>query len=288
MAHPLVSVVMSFHNARQSLSRALRSLLWQTYPHWELILLDDGSNDGVDRVLKQFTDERIRLYRDSVCRGLPVRLNQGVSFAQGQYIARLDADDVAFPERFARQIEYLEAHPEVDLLATAALLVDGQDRPMGVLSAGMTHEAICRRPWQGFSMPHPTWMGRIEWFRRHPYDERARKAQDHSLLYKTYQNSHFAGLGEVLLGYRYAGLSVRKTLVGRYHYLRAVMAGANRAQMIACLAVHTVAALRDLGCMAMGFESRVIKSRVKPCESHILSRWGELQQRLPGVLQEGE
>ena len=153
---PLVSVVMSFHNARDTLTRAIRSLLWQTYPHWELILLDDGSSDNSAQTLKSLEDPRIHLRSDSVCRGLPVRLNQGISLAKGDYIARMDADDVAFPERCARQVAYLQNHPEVDLLATAALLVNANDQPIGLLATGLSHAAICRRPWHGFPMPHPT------------------------------------------------------------------------------------------------------------------------------------
>lgn len=280
--YPLVSVVMSFHNAKDSLPFALHSLLWQTYPHWELILMDDGSSDCFAEFLKTIDDPRIHLYRDAVCRGLPVQLNRGVALAQGEFIARMDADDVAFPERLERQVAYLQEHRDVDLLATSALLVNGNNNPIGVLSTKLSHEDICRRPWLGFPMPHPTWMGRAEWFRRHPYDESARKGQDQVLLYETYQNSKFAGLPDTLLGYKYAGLSVQKTLIGRYCYLKAISAKDGRNWLLGNVS-HAIAAARDLLALALGMESHVIKSRVKIADADTLSEWKELRRRLSDI-----
>ena len=285
---PLVSVVMSFHNARDTLARSIHSLLWQTHHNWELILLDDGSSDGSAKVLDSIEDPRIRLYGDPVCRGLPVRLNQGVALAKGQYIARMDADDVAFPERFARQVAYLENNRNVDLLATAALLVNAEDRPVGVLQAGLSHEAICRRPWQGFPMPHPTWMGRADWFRRHRYDETARLVEDQALLYRTYRTSCFAGLPDVLLGYKYTGLSVRKTLTGRYHYLRLMNASGGARHRLLGTVIHTVAAMRDLLCLVSGMDSLVIKARVQAADAGVLAAWDEMRLRLPFLDSETE
>lgn len=279
----LVSVVMSFHNSRDSLPFAINSLLWQTYSHWELILLDDGSNDGSAEFLKAIDDPRIRLYSDSVCRGLPVRLNMGVTLAQGELIARMDADDVAFPERLERQVAYLQKHPDVDLLATSALLVNGNNIPIGVLPTKLSHEEICRRPWLGFPMPHPTWMGRTEWFRRNPYDESARKGQDQVLLYETYQNSKFAGLPDTLLGYKYAGLSVQKTLIGRYCYLKAMRGAKDSRNWLLGSFSHAIAAARDLLSLALGMESRVIKNRVQIVDAAMLAEWKELQRRLKDI-----
>lgn len=277
---PLVSVVMSFHNSRDSLLVAINSLLWQSYSRWELILLDDGSNDGSADLLHTIDDPRIRLFSDPVCRGLPVRLNMGVSLAQGEFIARMDADDVAFPARLERQVAFLIEHPDVDLMATSALLVDGNSIPIGVLPTKQSHEEICCRPWHGFPMPHPTWMGRTEWFRRHPYDESARKGQDQVLLYQAYQNSKFAGLRAPLLGYKYAGLSVNKTLISRHCYLKAMRSTKNRRNWLQGNASHALAAVRDLLGLAFGMESRVIRNRVQIADASLLSEWEGLQHRL--------
>lgn len=280
---PLVSVIVSFHNSCDSLRFAIDSLLWQTYSHWELILLDDGSTDGSAAFLETIDDSRIRLYSDPVCRGLPVRLNMGVSLAQGEFIARMDADDVAFPERLERQVAYLQEHPDVDLLATSALLVNGNNVPIGVLPTKLSHEEICRRPWLGFPMPHPTWMGRTEWFRQNPYDESARKGQDQVLLYETYQNSKFAALSDPLLGYKYAGLSVQKTLIGRYCYLKAMRGAKDSRNWLLGSVSHTIAAARDLLALVLGMESCVIRNRVQLVDAAMITEWTELQRRLKDI-----
>lgn len=129
-------------------------------------------------------------------------------------------------------------------------------------------------------MPHPTWMGRTEWFRRHPYDEKAVKAQDQALLYRSWRSSQFAGLPDVLLGYRYAGLSVRKTLTGRYHYLRAIAAGQHPAEVLQGILTHGVAAARDLAGIATGMESRIIRARVQRIDPAMIGTWDLLLRQL--------
>lgn len=276
---PIVSVVMSFFNARGTLERALRSLQLQTFSHWELLLFDDGSTDDGATIVAALADPRIRLTSDGVRRGLPVRLNQGIERALGMYIARIDADDVALPERFNRQLDYLSRQPQVDLLATSALLVDADDSVLGILPAGLSHESICRRPWQGFPMPHPTWMGRADWFKQNRYDEAATKAQDQVLLYRTYRTSRFAGLPDALLGYRYPGLSVRKTLLGRYHYLRNVASVDTRHALHGVL-THGAAAVRDLAALATGTGRSVIRRRVIPADARTVDAWIDFNVRL--------
>ncbi|MEI6268157.1 MAG: glycosyltransferase family A protein [Methylococcaceae bacterium] len=277
---PIVSVVMSFHNSRHTLARSIQSLLWQTFPYWELILLDDGSNDDSAQILELFKDPRIHLFGDSLCRGLPVRLNQGIALARGEYVARMDADDIAFPQRFARQVAHLQDHPEIDLLATAALLVNAYDQPMGLLAAGQYHVDICNSPWYGFSMPHPTWMGRTDWFRKNPYDELSFKAQDQALLYMTYRTSCFAGLPDVLLGYRYDGLSARKTLAARYHFLRVLVMNGVWKHLLAGSIGHGMAAARDLASIALGMSSFVIRARAQSVDRQVLVEWEKLRMLL--------
>ncbi|MGH8476269.1 MAG: glycosyltransferase family 2 protein [Methylococcales bacterium] len=282
----LVSVVMSFHNARDTLANAVESMLWQSHSNWELLLLDDGSTDGSREMAILFDDSRIRLISDTVCHGLPVRLNQGISLARGEYIARMDADDIAFPDRFARQVAFLQDNPDVDLLATAALLITKNNQPIGILQTEMSHELICRKSWQSFPMPHPTWMGRADWFRANPYDERANKVEDQALLYRSHRTAIFAGLPDVLLAYRYDNLSVRKTLLGRYHYLRTLAAYGESMHLFRGLTGHVLAAARDLAAILFGFESQVIKSRVRTVDPAIIVQWREMLEHLSGRIEQ--
>lgn len=284
MSPPLVSVVMSFHNAAASLEAAIRSIQFQTYENWELILLDDGSRDGSGDIARRIEDARIRLVGDAQCKGLSVRLNQGVRLAQGEFIARMDADDVAFPERFEKQVAFLLAHPETDLLATDTLMVDADGTAIGILAAGHSHEAICRRPWVGFSMPHPTWMGKTEWFRRYPYDEKALKAQDQTLLLRAYRSNRFAGLAEPLLAYTYDAVSLKKSRVGRWNYIKSAwncfhLEGMPLGIAILASLYHNAAFIRDVIGHFFGMNRRIVHGRTSPADPAFLSRWLALKEQ---------
>lgn len=163
MPEPLVTVAMSVHNAASTLEAALRSILWQTFSDWELILVDDGSTDQTGRLLSQFCDARIHVVEGKGGqKGLATRLNECIDLARGKYVARMDADDIAYPERFERQVQYLETHPEVDLLGHGAVLFTGDGQALGAYPAASEHEEICRRPWWGFLLPiQPGWDGAL-------------------------------------------------------------------------------------------------------------------------------
>lgn len=283
---PLVTIVLAFRNGKKNLPAALNSILWQSYQNWELILINDGSTDGAEQLAKSINDVRIRFYSHAISQGLPACLNQGIALAKGFYIARMDADDIAFPQRLAQQVAFLQSHPEIDLLATSALLIDKNNQAVGILNCGVTHQAICSHPWHGFAMPHPTWMGPTSWFQQHPYDENAVKGQDQALLFRTYPNSRFAGLSEVLLGYRYEGLSVTKTITGRFYYLKALAAYGNLEQLLQGAFRHVLAVIRDIVCITLGLEKQVIRKRVSPINSEIIAEWQRLLYRMSKLLKE--
>lgn len=130
MNAPKVSVVMSAHNEERYLGRAVESLLEQTFRDFEVIVIDDGSEDRTPEILASYDDPRLHVVRQGN-QGLISSLNRGMALARGQYIARMDADDVAYPERLARQVAFLSANPEVGLLGTAFDEIDGEGRVIG-------------------------------------------------------------------------------------------------------------------------------------------------------------
>ncbi len=199
----MVTVALAVLNGGTTLENAVRSILNQSWPHWELLLLDDGSTDGAIDRLPFLADPRIVVIRDGQNQGLASRLNQAVSMARGKYFARMDHDDLSHPERFARQVAFLDEHPKVDLLATCCLLMDEREQLIGALPAAINHADICRRPWQGFYMAHPSWMGRTEWFRRNAYQDPAPYCcEDQELLLRAHYSSCYHTLPERLLAYR--------------------------------------------------------------------------------------
>lgn len=114
---PLVSVVLSVYNGQDYLRPALDSLINQTLADREIVVVDDGSSDGSAEILASYGNQ-LRIHRQAN-QGQTRALNTGLRLARGKYIARMDQDDVADPERLQKQVEFLEAHPEVGLLGTA-------------------------------------------------------------------------------------------------------------------------------------------------------------------------
>ena len=113
----LVSVVMSVYNDEQYLKESLDSIFAQTIQDFELIIVDDCSTDRTVEIIENYHDDRIRLICNSENRGLTRNLNTALEYVQGTYIARMDGDDKSRPERFEKQIAYLEQHPELMLIS---------------------------------------------------------------------------------------------------------------------------------------------------------------------------
>jgi len=220
MSTPIVSIVLPVYNGGATLALALASLDRQTFREWELILIDDGSTDGCMAGFSS-SDSRVRIVQDGRNLGLAARLNQGIDLARGRYLARMDHDDIAYPGRLEAQMRFLDEHPEIDLTATKAMLFRNDGSPVGLFPFRRTHAEICAAPWRGFYFPHPTWMGRIEWFRRHRYRlPEIVRAEDQDLLLRSYSVSRFACLPQVLMGYRQTDLSLRKVLTARRNLAR--------------------------------------------------------------------
>ena len=114
---PLVSVVMLTYKRADILPEAIDSVLAQTYPDFELIILNDGSPDNTDEVVKKYQDKRIRYYKNKQNKGIAYSRNRATSLARGKYIMIMDDDDISLPTRIEKQTEYLNAHPNIDVLA---------------------------------------------------------------------------------------------------------------------------------------------------------------------------
>ncbi|MGA3223571.1 MAG: glycosyltransferase family A protein [Acidobacteriaceae bacterium] len=217
MPNPIITIAMPFYNSAATLELAIRSLLNQSYGNFELLLCDDGSDDQGLAIARSFDDPRLICWSDGRRLRLAARLNECIDRARGLYLARMDADDIAYPDRLARQLAYLGAHPEIDLCCAGAMVFGKHGRPLWRFSPAEEHASITRAPFRGFPLWHPLWMGRIEWFRRWRYEESAWLAQDQELLLRSYRDSRFANLPQVLLGYRKERVSLRKLL--RYKLL---------------------------------------------------------------------
>ena len=247
---PLVSIALPAFNASRTIRVAVESVIWQTYDDWELLVLDDGSSDATASIVNDIRDPRIRVVSDGRNRGLAWRLNQAMDLARGPLFARMDADDIAYPARLDKQVRFLRAHAEVDLLATRALAFRSDGTIRGVLPFRQSHAEICRRPWATLPLPHPTWMGRLAWFRAYRYRiPEVKRAEDHDLLLRAYLRSRFACLPEVLLGYRQDGFSLDRQLKARLHlagaHLRAHLHAGHAGYAVLAVSLQAAKAIAD-------------------------------------------
>jgi glycosyltransferase involved in cell wall biosynthesis len=213
---PLVTIGLVVRNGKNTIAIAIKSVLLQTFTRWQLLVSDDGSGDCTADVVESFQDPRIVLIRGSRSKGLAYRLNELITQTKTKYFARLDADDFCFPERLTLQVAFLEANPDVDLLGCGAVNFEGEGLILGRSRIETDHAEICREPWRGFPLYHPTWMGRTAWFQKHLYDAELARAQDFELLLRTYAQSRFACLSKALLGYRIDELSIRRQYRSRH------------------------------------------------------------------------
>lgn len=120
----LISVILPVYNGAKTIKRAVESILNQTYWNYELIIINDGSTDETANILASFHDERIRILHQKNC-GLVESLNRGIRESHGNYIARMDADDAALPERFQKQISFMKKNPSVGAVGTAVKVMYG-------------------------------------------------------------------------------------------------------------------------------------------------------------------
>ena len=127
MMSPMVSILMPVYKTAPYLREAMDSILSQTFTDYELIVLNDCSPDNADEILDTYSDPRIVRYRGEKNVGLSNVLNVGIGMARGKYIARMDSDDVSYPDRLRIQVEYLESHPDIDLVSVGMRLFGAKD-----------------------------------------------------------------------------------------------------------------------------------------------------------------
>lgn len=199
----LISVGIPFFNAEKFLSKAIESVISQSYDNWELLLLDDGSNDGSLEIAKRFEqhDNRVKVFSDGKNKGLGARLNELAVLSNGEYIARMDADDMMHPKRLETQLQILTDNPSIDVLGTNAYVIDENDTVFGMRyreNSGLIKVE---------HFIHPTIMGKKQWFLDNPYDEKAIRIEDAELWYRTKKTNNFMMINRPLFFYREFGLN---------------------------------------------------------------------------------
>ena len=198
---PRISVVMPVYNAAPYLRMAIDSVLMQTYKNFEFIIINDGSTDNSADIIREYKDARIVFVDNEENMGLVSVLNTGLDLARGEFIARMDADDISLPNRFAKQLAYLRRHRRVGVLGTAFYIFGGGVSCISTKPKRPTlHDMLKTCP-----IGHPTVMMRKSVLDKYKlrYDGRYRHAEDYELWLRMIRYTRFANLPDVLLNYRW-------------------------------------------------------------------------------------
>ncbi len=207
--NPLVSVVMPIYNAELFLREAIDSILAQTYQHFELILVNDASTDSSLSIMQSYKKQypkkiTILNLKKTLNRGGDSCANKGLELAKGAYVARMDADDVAHPQRFAKQVAFLEKNPTTFLVGTSAFVIDAKGHVIGEKNEPFSHSQIYNNYFTYHPIIHPSAMYR-RLYKSTPffYTLKFSANNDYYSFFRLIcQGAQFANLPEKLLFYR--------------------------------------------------------------------------------------
>lgn len=212
----MITIGVPFYNADKFLEYTILSMLSQTYKNWELILVDDGSSDSSLKIANYYAQKnsRIRVISDGENKKLPARLNQLISESKGDYIARMDADDIMHPERLEKQIGFLQKNQQYDLVSSGLISINNQNEVKGFRCVSQLYDEFSS-PNLSYPIVHPSVMARKSWYERNQYSLAYPRAEDFELWTRAIKSKDFkmAVLPDLLLYYREEGnLSIDKII----------------------------------------------------------------------------
>jgi glycosyltransferase involved in cell wall biosynthesis len=208
---PRISVLVPVYNAGPYLQEMLASLQRQTYTDYEVVLVDDGSTDGSAEILDEAAraDQRLRILRLPKNQGIVGALNHGLQACRGEFVARMDADDIALPDRLMQQVAHLEAHPDVAALSTGLAYIDAAGRSLARVRRPLPVDHLLRAN----PLLHPTVM-----LRRQILDAGGLRyrpefalAEDYYLWMELSRHGRLASLDEVMVLYRLSPTALRSS-----------------------------------------------------------------------------
>lgn len=208
--NPKVTVLMPVYNGEKYVAEAIESILKQTFTDFEFLIINDGSTDSSEEIIKSYNDARIRLVNNEINLKLIATLNKGLELAQGEYIARMDCDDISLPERLAKQVEFMDKHPEVGVCGAWV-------ETIGLKSGDIWRypsesQEIAARLFFRNAFAHPTVMLRSSLFRQHSlyYNPEYLHVEDFALWQQCRPLFSLANIPHVLLKYRIVPTSITR------------------------------------------------------------------------------
>src|SRR5690349_23996482 len=215
MNDPAISVLLPVHNGAPFLRKSIDSVLSQSFPDFELIIINDGSTDESAQIILSYNDERIRYVENERNIGLIESLNKGIELAKGQYIARMDADDICVSDRLLMQKKFLDENTDISFVATTVTYIDENEEITGfwdldreTISEDLIRETMIRKNY----ISHPTVMGKSTDFKKLRYKPYQKNIEDYDLWLRALNRGlRIAKLPTPLLLYRQHSHSVTST-----------------------------------------------------------------------------
>jgi len=209
---PKVTVLMPVYNGVKYLAESIESILNQTFTDFEFIIIDDCSTDDSYKIIESYKDKRIRLFRNETNSRVAETLNKGMKLAQGEYIARMDADDVSLPERLAKQVGFLDKNKDIDIVGSWVKVI-GDDHEY-VWKYESDPEKLRTKIFFNCSMAHPTVMMRRKAMMDNGFMYNNMGVEDFDLWARACEKVKMSNINEVLLNYRINASQSSGTLSG--------------------------------------------------------------------------
>lgn len=200
----LVSVILPAYNASNYIREAIESILNQTYNNFELIIINDGSTDNTPRIINTYDDSRIKLINNEGNKGLIYSLNRGIDVSRGEYIARMDADDISHPFRFAKQIKVMNQNSDIVVCGTYINYFGASKGRFSRCHPKQHNEDIKKSLLIRSAFAHPTVMIRASILKKYGirYDENFKSCEDYKLWIDLASYGTFINIPVPLLNYR--------------------------------------------------------------------------------------
>ncbi|MCF6324137.1 MAG: glycosyltransferase [Gammaproteobacteria bacterium] len=196
---------MSVFNGEDTIANSIDSILAQTFDDWELIIIDDCSTDSSALIIREYenSDRRIKMLVNQVNMGLAAGLNRGIKASSGTYIARIDADDLSFPDRLKKQVLFLDKNPDISVLGTGAQFINEGGHVIKEVLMPKTHDEIIEFIPKSSPFIHASVIARRKFFiETGGYNCQLRRAQDYELWARGMRSFKYHNLPEILVKYQ--------------------------------------------------------------------------------------
>jgi glycosyltransferase involved in cell wall biosynthesis len=201
---PLVSVIMPVKDAGRFVGAAVESIVKQTHANWEMIVVDDGSSDETGKILKKFAkkDRRIKVITHKVSKGIGASLNQALFKAHGEFVARMDGDDIALSNRIATQVAFLQKNSEIVAVGGQVEMIDGAGEIFAYKHFPTNPTSLREMIMWMVPIQHPVMMVRGEVYKKCRYDEKLKTAEDVDMMMQLLEHGEFGNVSETVYQYR--------------------------------------------------------------------------------------